>query len=125
MIRKFAIATAAIVAATVGGYATADEAVSVDAAIRTTEYSQGNAEIVPVRDYGRRYRRNYNGNRRYNNYSPYRNGYRNYDFGYRSYRNYYYRGNNGYNRNRYYGNGYYRNYAPRGGVRVGPVGVWW
>jgi hypothetical protein len=115
MTRKFTFALALVTAATLGSVATADQSVRGESPFRTAEYSQSDTQIVQVRN-GRRYGGNYYRNRGYYNYyTPY--GYRNYSYGYRTYpyRSYYYGAPN----NRYY------NYGGRGGVRVGPVGVWW
>lgn len=117
MLRKFTFAVALGVATTIGSFSMGQEPIRSESPFRTAEYSQNDAQIVEVRNGGRRYRGNYYGNRGYYNnyyYSPYRYGYRNYNYGYRPYGNYY--GTRNY--------GYY-NYGPRGGVRVGPFGVWW
>jgi hypothetical protein len=116
MFRKLTFAVALGAATTLGSFSMGQETIHSESPFRTAEYSQNDAQIVQVRNRGRRYRGNYYGNRGYYNnyYSPYRYGYRNYNYGYRPYGNYY--GTRNY--------GYY-NYGRRGGVRVGPFGVWW
>lgn len=116
MYRRLTFAMVIAALSTMVGLAQAEEPTRDESPFRTAEYLEEDAQIVQVRNRGRRYRGNYYGNRGYYNnyyYSPYRYGYRNYNYGYRY--------------PRYYGNPYYRNYnyGARGSVRVGPFGVWW